>query len=270
MGSRLQHLCFALTVNKQHVIFFLFLKKQYVQLFDPVVDSNKYSFATVAGHMTSWRLSSMFPLLHSVSVVDPWVFRQCSVLLVASVCYVGEGGGGSFVQRVVSLGSRRGGDSVKYGTTNDDHPLRVTLERQTIIPHRVPFGLGPLLLELGILPAVVDGDQQLPDEQADEPQEQNGTGHRQQHHQDVGTFGTLCRDKKQDEIELIQSCVFLCAYIHKRSQYLAFPPRTEWICRRPRNTGSARCSRSRLCTSSSPSWSHGRLRDAERQRGFKI
>lgn len=47
------------------------------------------------------------------------------MLLVASVRYVGEGGGGSFVQRVVSLGSRGGGDSVKYGTTSD--PLRDTL-----------------------------------------------------------------------------------------------------------------------------------------------
>lgn len=150
------------------------------------------------------------------------------MLLVASVCYVGEGGGGSFVQRVVTLGSRRGGDSVKYSTMNDDHPLRdtlgfikqpakssfrVTLALKIIIPHRVPFGFGSLLLELGELPAVVDGDQQLPDEQADEPQEQNGTSHRQQHHQDVGTFGTLCRDKKQDEIELIQFlCILLCVY----------------------------------------------------------
>lgn len=189
---------------------------------------------------------------------------------------------------LLAWGSRRGGDSVKCAATNDDHPLRdalgfikrpakssvaVTLALQIIIPHRVPLGLGPLLLEPGILPAVVDGDQQLPDEQADEPQEQDGAGHRQQHHQDVGTFGTLCRDRKQDEIELIQSWFvwgFFCAYIHKRSQYLAFPPRTEWTCRRPRNTGSARCSHPRLCTSSSPSWSHGRLRDAERQTALKI
>lgn len=84
-------------------------------------------------------------------------------------------------------------------------PFRVTLALQIIVPHRVPLGLGSLLLELGKLPAVVDGDQQLPDEQADEPQQQNGTGHRQQHHQDVGTFGTLCRDRKQDEMELIRS-----------------------------------------------------------------
>lgn len=148
--------------------------------------------------------------------------------LVASVRYVGEGGGGSFVQRVVALGSRKGGDSVKYSATNGDRPLRdtlglikqpaksslrVTLAPKIIIPHRVPFGFGSLLLEPGKLPAVVDGDQQLPDEQADEPQEQNGTGHRQQHHQDVGTFGTLCRDEKQDEIELIPIFVwffFLC------------------------------------------------------------
>lgn len=63
----------------------------------------------------------------------------------------------------------------------------------------------------------MDGDQQLPDEQADEPQEQNGTGHRQQHHQDVGTFGTLCRDEKQYEIELIQLCFCVCVCVYTQT-----------------------------------------------------
>lgn len=39
-----------------------------------------------------------------------------------------------------------------------------------IISHRVPFGFGSLLLKLGELSAVVDGDQQLPDEQANKAQ----------------------------------------------------------------------------------------------------
>lgn len=38
------------------------------------------------------------------------------------------------------------------------------------ISHRIPFGFCSLLLKLGELSAVVDGDQQLPDEQANKAQ----------------------------------------------------------------------------------------------------
>lgn len=117
-------------------------------------------------------------------------------LSVASVSYIGEGGGGSSVQRVVALGSRETGPnkrkkekqrvtSVKFG------PMAKDWWTSELRPHRVPLGLGPLLLEPGILPPVVDGDQQLPDEQRRQAQEQDGTGHRQQHHQDVRTLRTL-------------------------------------------------------------------------------
>lgn len=75
--------------------------------------------------------------------------------------------------------------SVKFG------PMAKDLWTSELRPHRVPLGFGPLLLEPGKLPPVVDGDQQLPDEQRRQAQEQDGTGHRQQHHQDVRTFRTL-------------------------------------------------------------------------------
>lgn len=48
---------------------------------------------------------------------------------------------------------------------------------QPTAPHRVPLGPGLLLLETGELPAVVDGDEELPDEQGSEADEQDGTCH---------------------------------------------------------------------------------------------
>lgn len=65
VDSRLQRQCVVLIFNKRQAIFlFVCLFLQYVH--DSVVDNSSYSSATVAGHMTS-----TFPLLHSVSVVDP-------------------------------------------------------------------------------------------------------------------------------------------------------------------------------------------------------
>lgn len=64
--SRLQRQCIVLILNKKKKIniFYVCMFLQYVH--DPVVDNSDYSSATVAGHVTS-----TFPLLHSVSVVDP-------------------------------------------------------------------------------------------------------------------------------------------------------------------------------------------------------
>lgn len=59
----------------------------------------------------------------------PLSFSLFFQVLVASVGYIGEGGGGSFIQRIVS---------------------------------RIPFCFGSLLLKLGKLSAIVNGDQQLP------------------------------------------------------------------------------------------------------------
>lgn len=52
-------------------------------------------------------------------------------------------------------------------------------------PHRVPLSPGLLLLEAGKLSPVVDGDEELPDEQGSEADEQDGARHREQDHQDV-------------------------------------------------------------------------------------
>lgn len=46
-------------------------------------------------------------LLHSISVIDHWGFPHGLHSLGATVRYVGEGGGGSFIQRIVSLGNEK-------------------------------------------------------------------------------------------------------------------------------------------------------------------
>lgn len=56
---------------------------------------------------------------------------------------------------------------------------------------RVPLGTGSFLLKFGELPSVVDGDQQLPDKQSGQAKEQDRTGHRQKHHQNVRTLGAV-------------------------------------------------------------------------------
>lgn len=48
--------------------------------------------------------------------------------------------------------------------------------------HRIPFGFGSLLLKLSELSAIMDGHPQLPDEQANEAQQQNSSGHSQHNH----------------------------------------------------------------------------------------
>lgn len=63
-------------------------------------------------------------------------------------------------------------------------------------PHRVPLSPGLLLLEAGELPAVVDGDEEFPDEQGSQADEQDGTRHREQHHQDVWPLRALWWDRR--------------------------------------------------------------------------
>lgn len=65
-----------------------------------------------------------------------------------------------------------------------------------ILPHRVPFGFGSLFLKFGKFSAVMDGDQQLPDQQTNKAQEQNGASHRQEHHQDVRALRTLWESRE--------------------------------------------------------------------------
>lgn len=49
------------------------------------------------------------------------------------------------------------------------------------LSHRIPFGFGSLFFKLGKFSAVMDGDKELPDEQANKAQQQNGTSHCQEH-----------------------------------------------------------------------------------------
>lgn len=62
---------------------------------------------------------------------------------------------------------------------------------QSTASHRVPLGPGLLLLETGELTAIVDGDEKLPDEQGSEADEQDGTCHREQDHQDIWPLWTV-------------------------------------------------------------------------------
>lgn len=107
-----------LTSYKIFFFSFVCLFLQYV--LSDVVDHSNDSSATVSGHMTS-----TFPLLHSVSVVDPWVFPRWRVEpSVASVSYVGEGGRGSSVQWIVALESSKERKKrmtfVNFGQTAND------------------------------------------------------------------------------------------------------------------------------------------------------
>lgn len=67
---------------------------------------------------------------------------------------------------------------------------------QSTAPHRVPLGPGLFLLETGELAAIVDGDEELPDEQGSKADEQDGTCHREQDHQDIWPLWTVWSREK--------------------------------------------------------------------------
>lgn len=87
-------------------------------------------------------------------------------LLTATICYVLEGAGGSFVERIIS---------------------------------RFPLSLGFLLLKFGKFTMVVNGDQKLPHQERSQSQQQDRSGDRKSNHQHIRTLRTLWFFNKIEE-----------------------------------------------------------------------
>lgn len=95
------------------------------------------------------------------------------------------------------LGSRAGSTGIWIHSAQGLWGLRGSCPAHpTQDPHRVPLGPGLLLLEASELPAVVDGDEELPDEQGSQADEQDGSCHREQHHQHVWPLRAVWRREK--------------------------------------------------------------------------
>lgn len=83
--------------------------------------------------------------------------------------------------------------------------------------YSVPFGSGSLFFKFSKLLPVMDGDEELPDEQSRKADEQNGPHHGEQDHQDVRALGTLYQERaqragwlgmEQESFELVTNEIF--------------------------------------------------------------
>ena len=70
-----------------------------------------------------------------------------------------------------------------------DNDIKTDKSRMT---YHVPASVGALLLEASELAAVVNGDEQFPDQQQNETDENDARDHAQYHRQHVHRLGTAC------------------------------------------------------------------------------
>ena len=70
-------------------------------------------------------------------------------------------------------------------------PLNITYPRKLCVTHHIPACILSLILKLGKLSAVVDGDEELPDEQQEQSQKDDAPYHPQHYGQHIDGLRTL-------------------------------------------------------------------------------